>query len=80
MVDRFKRKNETYAREEGVRVKLGTVKTITSGSGVTVQIDGESAATTKKYTYLSSYTPAVNDRVLIAEVGGSYVILGKIQK
>lgn len=59
---------------------LGTVKSNTSGSGVTVQIDGESSATTKKYTYLSSYTPAVNDRVLIAEVGGSYVILGKIQK
>ena len=80
MVDRFQGKDETHTREEGVRMILGTVKTITSGSGVTVQIDGESAATTKKYTYLSSYTPAVNDRVLIAEVGGSYVILGKIQK
>lgn len=80
MVDRFKRKNEAHTREEGVRVILGTVKSNTSGSGVTVQIDGESSATTKKYTYLSSYSPAVNDRVLIAEVGGSYVILGKIQK
>lgn len=80
MVDRFQGKDETYAREEGVRVILGTVKSNTSGSGVTVQIDGESSATTKKYTYLSSYTPAINDRVLIAEVGGSYVILGKIQK
>ena len=80
MVDRFKGKNEAHAREEGVCMILGTVKSNTSGSGVTVQIDGESAATTKKYTYLSSYTPAVNDRVLIAEVGGSYVILGKIKK
>lgn len=61
-------------------MRIGTIKSNTSGSGVTVQIDGESSATTKKYTYLSSYTPAVNDRVLIAEVGGSYVILGKIQK
>ena len=59
---------------------IGTVKSSTSGAGVTVQIDGESSATTKKYTYLSSYTPAVNDRVLIAEVAGSYVILGKIKK
>ena len=80
MVDRFQGKDETHAREEGVCMILGTVKAITSGSGVTVQIDGESSATTKKYAYLSSYTPAVNDRVLIAEVGGSYVILGKIQK
>lgn len=61
-------------------MRIGTIKSNTSGSGVTVQIDGESSATTKKYTYLSSYTPAINDRVLIAEVGGSYVILGKIQK
>lgn len=59
---------------------IGTVKSSTSGAGVTVQIDGESSATTKKYTYLSSYTPAVNDRVLIAEVAGSYVILGKLKK
>ena len=80
MVDRFQGKDETHAREEGGCMILGTVKAITSGSGVTVQIDGESSATTKKYAYLSSYTPAVNDRVLIAEVGGSYVILGKIQK
>jgi hypothetical protein len=34
----------------------------------------ESVATVKKYTYLSSYTPAANDRVIL--VGG--VILGKI--
>ena len=59
---------------------LGTVQTITPGAGVTVLIDGETSATVKKYTYLSSYTPAVNDRVLIAEVAGSYVILGKITK
>ena len=59
---------------------IGTVKSITAGVGVSVQIDGESAATTKKYAYLSSYSPAVNDRVLIAEVAGSYVILGKIKK
>lgn len=59
---------------------IGTVKSSTSGAGVTVQIDGESSATTKKYTYLASYTPAVNDRVLIAEVAGSYVILGKLKK
>lgn len=59
---------------------IGTVKSNTSGSGLTIQIDGETSATTKKYTYLASYTPAVNDRVLIAEVAGSYVVLGKIKK
>lgn len=59
---------------------IGTVKSITAGVGVSVQIDGETSATEKKYAYLSSYSPVVNDRVLIAEVAGSYVVLGKIKK
>ena len=59
---------------------LGKIATYTSGQGATVIIDGETSATTKRYKVLGSYTPAVGDRVLIAEVGGSYVILGKIKK
>ena len=57
--------------------KLGTV-TSTSG-GIYVQFDGETTPSTKKYKRLASYSnPAVNDRVLLIKVGGSYVILGKI--
>ena len=56
--------------------KLGTV-TSTSG-GVSVQFDGETTPSTKKYKRLSSYTPAVGDRVLMAEIAGTYVILGKV--
>lgn len=57
--------------------KLATV-TSTSG-GVSVQFDGETTPSAKKYKRLASYSnPAVNDRVLLVKVGGSYVILGKI--
>lgn len=57
--------------------KLGTV-TSTSG-GVSVQFDGETTPSAKKYKRLASYSsPAVNDRVLLIKVGGTYVILGKV--
>lgn len=57
--------------------KLGTV-TSTSG-GVSVQFDGETTPSAKKYKRLASYSsPTVNDRVLLIKVGGTYVIIGKV--
>lgn len=57
--------------------RLATV-TSTSG-GVSVQFDGETSASTKKYKRLASYSsPAVSDRVLLVKAGGTYVILGKV--
>lgn len=57
---------------------LGTIGTYTAGSGVTLTIDGETTPTTKDYKFLSSYSPSAGDRVLIEEIGGSYVVLGKL--
>ena len=56
--------------------KLGTV-TSTSG-GVFVRFDGETTASQKSYKRLASYSPAVNDRVLLIKVGGTYIILGRV--
>lgn len=56
--------------------KLGTVTSISGG--ISVQFDGETAPSSKKYKRLSSYSPAVNDRVLLVKVGGTYIILGKV--
>ena len=59
--------------------RLFRLATVTSTSGgVSVQFDGETAPSAKKYKHLSSYTPAVGDRVLMAEIAGTYVILGKV--
>ena len=57
---------------------LGTISAIDSDNGLQLIIDGEDEPTTKKYTYMASYVPTVNDRVLIEEISGSYVIMGKV--
>ena len=43
-----------------------------------VIFDGETKQTAKRYPYLGSYTPIAGDRILMAYVSGSYIILGKI--
>lgn len=57
---------------------LGTISAVDSDNGLQLTIDGEDLPTTKKYTYMASYVPAANDRVLIEEISGSYVIMGKV--
>lgn len=56
---------------------LATVGSYTT-AGATLIFDGQTTATTKRYKRLASYTPAAGDRVLVAKISGSYVILGKI--
>lgn len=57
---------------------LGTITTFSSGTGVTLTIDGETSPTTKEYMFLASYSPTIGDRVLIEEISGSYVVIGKV--
>lgn len=45
-----------------------------------ITFDGEQSAGLKKYKRLSSYSPTIGDRVLLARVKGSYVILGKLDR
>lgn len=57
---------------------LGTISAVDDDNGLQLIIDGEDEPTTKKYTYMASYVPSANDRVLIEEISGSYVIMGKV--
>ena len=71
-----------FAPEQGQKqpqeIKLGTVTSVSSGR-VKVLFDGEATAGDKLYRRLVSYSnPAVNDRVLLIKVGGTYIIFGKI--
>ena len=59
-------------KEDKKVFKLGT---IVDGK---VQFDGEDTPSEKNYTRLNSYTITMGDRVLLAVVGGTYVILGKV--
>ena len=57
---------------------LGTVQIYTANKGIRLIIDGETVRTSKYYRHLSSYTPSTGDRVLILEIAGTYIVLGKI--
>lgn len=59
---------------------LGTIATALNTGEVTLLIDGEDAPTTKSYMWLASYRPIEGDRVLIEEISGTYVILGKLTR
>ena len=66
------------ADEQQSIFKLGLVKELFSNGKAKVIFDGEDKASEKIYPALSSYAPAINDRVLLASISGTYVILGKI--
>jgi hypothetical protein len=57
---------------------LGKVQARDNTEGLQIIIDGEDEPTTKKYHYLASYVPSAGDRILIEEIGDSYVVLGKV--
>lgn len=59
--------------------KLATVTALLANGFPQIKFDGESVSSSKKYSILASYTPAINDRVLLASISGTYVILGKIK-
>jgi hypothetical protein len=58
--------------------KLGTIPSGYISGKPQVIFDGESQASAKAYTYLSTYTPSAGDRVLIALTPTNAVILGKV--
>lgn len=43
-----------------------------------IRFYGETVASQKPYKYLQSYTPTTGDKVLVARVSKTYVILGKV--
>ncbi len=57
--------------------KLGEVVGVTDGLP-SILFDGEETASGKLYARLDSYTPTVNDRVLLVKASGTYIVLGKV--
>lgn len=57
---------------------LGTVASNHTSGRPQIVFDGDSSPSTKRYPYLSSYTPTANDRVLLVNIGGSHIVIGKI--
>ena len=57
-------------------IVLGVVSSITDG--LFVRLNGEEQPREKSFKRIASYTPAVDDRVIIAKISGTYVVLGKV--
>jgi hypothetical protein len=66
------------SNQSGVAFLIGTIPASYSSGRPKIMFDGEAAASIRTYPYLSSYTPTAADRVLVAVVGHSGVVLGKI--
>ncbi len=58
--------------------RLGTVTNLFENGTAQVLFDGETEPSQKQYAFLSTYMPVVDDRVFLAAIGGTYVILGAI--
>lgn len=69
--------NETGGGGSG-QLLLATVGASSDGRGTTLKIDGDSSAGTQRYRKISGQSLSAGDRVLVAQVGGSYVIIGRI--
>lgn len=57
---------------------IATVANYDSSNGSTLLLPGSSEPTTKRYKRISGLTIATNDRVLVAKISGTYVIIGHI--
>lgn len=57
---------------------LGTVVAYDTTKGVRIQLDGEETAGAKYYRSRKGLIAAVGDRVVLAPISGSYVVLGTV--
>ncbi len=58
--------------------RLGVVVELFSNKTAKIKFDGEETASQKQYAYLNNYSPVVGDRVVMAALSGTYIILGKL--
>lgn len=59
--------------------RLGKIDTEYLSGRPRIIFDGETTVSTKQYPYLASYSPVAGDRVILEKVGGTYVVMGKIE-
>jgi hypothetical protein len=59
-------------------LKLATVTELFETGTVKIQFYGEESPSEKEYSYLASYTPTVDDTVLMIPMAETYIVLGKI--
>lgn len=69
-----------FVQEAGKPEEQFALGVVTETSdGLMIKLSGEETAREKSYKRLSSYAPAINDRVILAKISGTYVVLGKVE-
>jgi hypothetical protein len=72
-------KDEKNQQPKQENFKLASVTELfTQDQCAKITFYGEDTPSEKEYSYLASYTPTIGDKVLLARVGESWVILGKV--
>jgi len=64
--------------EQKSQFTLATVTKLFGRGTAQITFDGEETPSEKEYAYLSSYHPSEGDRVVLADVAGTHIILGSI--
>ena len=68
----------TSSGDQSISFRLGYIDSGYVSGLPQIVFDGETSASTRQYPYLASYTPAADDRVLVAMVGHGGVVVGRI--
>lgn len=59
--------------------RLGTVDLAYTSGLPKVKLDGDETVTVKEYSHIRNYSPTAGDRVMLALVGNTYIILGRLR-
>lgn len=76
--DLFIQEQDAGNEPQPVELRLATVANYNSTTGSTLIFDGETTPTTKRYKRLYSALLGANQRVLVAKIAGTYIILGRV--
>ncbi|MDB1980078.1 hypothetical protein PMZ73_21055 [[Clostridium] symbiosum] len=74
--DKIREEREFFGRDSE-SFRMAEVAALSGGRPI-VKFYGETKNSQKAYKYLSGYSPVVGDKVIMAKIGGTYVILGKV--
>lgn len=75
-VDQKKDEEKVEKKEE--LYKIATVTSLTENGCAKITFTGEEQESTKEYSYLYSYAPAIGDVVLCLKLNNTYAIVGKL--
>ena len=59
--------------------RLGTVDLAYTSGLPKVKLDGDDTVTAKEYSHIRNYSPKAGDRVMLALVGNTYIIIGRLR-